>query len=86
MSDPFQHERVSREMPARNAAAVTPHDANDLAVVTRALWVGGDGDLSVILAGDDDPVTIKGASQVVPIAVRRVRATGTTATDIVALW
>ena len=86
MSDPFKHEAVSREMPARNAAAVTTHNTNDLPTVARALWIGVEGDVNVILAGDDDPVTIKGAVGLLPLSVRRVRTTGTTATDIVAVW
>lgn len=86
MSDPFLHERVTREMPARNAAAVTTHNTNDLPIVARALWVGVAGDVSVILAGDEASVILKNVSGLVPVSVKRVRTTGTTATDIVALW
>jgi hypothetical protein len=86
MSDPFRHEKVNRESPARNAAAVTTHNTNDLPVVARALWIGGEGDISVIMAGDDTPVTFRGVFGLVPFSVRRVRTTGTTATDIVAIW
>lgn len=86
MTDPFRHEAVTREMPARNAAAVTTHNSNDLPTVARALWIGGEGDINVILVGDESPVTIKGVSGLLPFSVRRVRTTGTTATDIVAVW
>ena len=86
MSDPFKFERITREMPARNAAAVTTHNSNDLPVVARSLWVGGEGDINVIFADDTNPVTLKGVVGLVPFSVKRVRTTGTTATDIVALW
>lgn len=86
MTDPFRNERVSRESPALHAAAVTTHNTNELPVVARALWIGGAGDVSVVPAGQHSPVTIKNVSGVLPVSVKQVRTTGTTATDIVALW
>lgn len=82
---------VRSDLPASNAAAVTPHNDNDLAYVTRGLFVGGAGNLVVVMGDEDDAattVTFTGilAGQILPIAVRRVKATDTTATFIVALW
>lgn len=76
--------------PAYNAEAVTPADGADLNFVSRALWVGGAGAISVIMAGKEaagETVLLSGipAGTLLPIAVARVRATGTTATLIVAL-
>lgn len=71
--------------PASHAAAVTPNDDVDLPVVARALWIGGSGDVSVVMRGGET-VTLSGAVGLVPVEVARVRATGTTATSIVALW
>jgi hypothetical protein len=73
--------------PARQLRAVTPHDTNDLALYARSLYVGGAGDLRVIAVGDADdaPQTLVGFSGLLPVQVRRVLATGTTATAIVAL-
>jgi hypothetical protein len=72
--------------PATSAAAVTPYDVNQLATVTRALWVGGAGDLRVKLL-DGQTVTIPSANVGWhPLRVRQVFATGTTATNIVATW
>lgn len=84
-------EVIKSELPARGAAAVTPSDSADLAYVTRGLFIGVGGNLAVIMADDAEASTVvvfKGlaAGQILPIAVRRVRNTSTTATDIVALW
>jgi len=68
--------------------AVTPNDSTDLPDgPCRGLWVGGAGNLSVIGAFDTVEVTLTA----VPIglhalAVKRVRATGTTATLLVAVY
>lgn len=74
--------------PARGAAAVTPNDTTDLPTYARALFIGTAGNISVIPVNNDDaaPVTLKVAAGVLPVQVRRVRATGTTAADIVALY
>ena len=74
-------------MPAAYAAAVTPSDTVDLTNETRALYVGGAGDLSVeTIAGNT--ITLAGAvaGSVIPIRVKRVNSTNTTATNIVAFW
>ncbi len=73
--------------PAQNAAAVTPNDTT--VVLFRSLWVGGVGDVSVVMLGDllAAPVTFTAvpAGTLLPIAVKRVRSTATTATLIVGL-
>lgn len=86
--------------PARRAFAVSPSDTNDLTNVSgdadptyaKALYIGVTGDVTVITAGDTSAnlagksVTFK-AHPVgyMPVQVRRVLNTGTTATNIVAL-
>lgn len=72
--------------PARNAAAVTPDDDTDLAKATRALYVGVDGDVRVRMPDDSDVTFAALAGSILPVAVKRVLLTGTTATNIVALW
>lgn len=69
-------------------AALTPSDTMSLNPAPRALYVGGAGDVSVVALRDSGPVTLAGvpAGSILPIQVRTVRATGTTATDIVALY
>ena len=75
--------------PPVRAATVTPDDANDLpGGLTLALWVGGLGNISVILADDSAPVTLTGVptGTMLNLRARRVRATNTTATLIIALF
>lgn len=73
-----------------DAKAVTLHDTNKIGA-TRGLYVGtatgAAGTLKVTTAGETD-VTLTGvlAGTVYDISVIRVWATGTTATNIVALY
>ncbi len=83
--DAFKNRESSLESPARRAEAVTPSDTVDLPNSTRALYVGGAGDVEVTTVGGDT-VTLTGVSGVLPLCVARVHAAGTSATDIVALW
>ena len=88
-------------MPARRAIAVTPNDNNDVTKgggdnapsYASALYVGVAGDISLITAGDNSangagtPVLFKAVPVgVLNVQVRRVKATGTTATNIVGLY
>jgi hypothetical protein len=72
--------------PARNAAAVTTSNTEDLPNAAKSLFVGVAGDVSVDTVGGDTAVVFKNVSGVLPVACARVRTTGTTATDIVALY
>ena len=85
--DIFETHSAGLSSPAINAAAVTPSDAEPLAQPSRALYVGGDGDVSVVMMGGGT-VTFSGvaAGSLLPIRVAYVRATATTATDILAIW
>jgi len=85
--DPFTTYGVRPESPAINAAAVTPNDAADLTTASRAIYVGGAGNLTVVMLGGAT-ITFTGvaAGTIYPLRVARVRATGTTATGLVALW
>lgn len=71
------------------AAAVTPTDtAATRFSATRGLWVGGAGNVTAIMAGDEQSALFVGvpAGTVLPIRCIRVASTGTTATSIVALY
>lgn len=80
--------------PANWAFEVTPDDNNDItnddgeACVSRALFVGVGGDVTVVMAGEIVTKTFKNVPDgaILPIAVRRVMSTGTLAEDILALW
>lgn len=75
--------------PARDAIAVTPHDTNVIAGGRcRALYVGGAGNVTLRTNDDDGDVAFVGvtAGSILPVYAKYVRSTGTTATNIVALY
>ena len=86
-ADVFQRFRQDNFSPVTHAATVTPHNTNELEYVTRALYVGGGGDVKVTMQ-DSGEVTFVAVptGTTLPIRVKKVFATGTDATDIVALW
>lgn len=88
MPDDFSSQSRTKDHPGEGLVAVTPSDGTDLAAVSRGLYVGVAGDVSVILANDSAAVTLTGlASGIVhPLRAKRVRSTGTTATGIVAVY
>jgi len=73
--------------PANHAETVVTSDAEDLATVTRGLWVGGAGNVAAVMLGGQT-VTFVGvqAGTLLPIRVKRVLATGTTATYMVGVY
>jgi hypothetical protein len=73
---------------AGSGAAVTPDDGANLAQTSRAIYVGGAGNLAVILDRDTNPVIFLAvaAGTMLPIRARRVMSTNTTATSILALY
>lgn len=85
MIDPFRNHAPGLESPAVRLATVTPNDAADLAFPTRAIAVGAEGVVRLTtVAGDTGEVfVVPGAP--FPIRARRIMATGTSATSIVAL-
>jgi hypothetical protein len=87
MADRFPTRAGSVSAPAKHAFAVTPSDSTDLAQETRALYVGSSGNLAVIMASGET-VTFAGvaAGSLLPIRVDRVKATGTTASDILGVY
>lgn len=87
MTDSFKNFARSLTSPPENAAAIVPSDGADLAEVTRALYVGGAGDVALRMAGGE-LVTLANlpAGTLIPLRVARVLASGTTATALVGLW
>jgi hypothetical protein len=85
MADSYETHQGGLEAPARDAFAITPNDSTDLAVSTRALYVGGTGNVKVdTVAGTTVTFTAVPVG-ILPVRVRRVHSTGTTATNIVGM-
>lgn len=76
--------------PSGKFAAITPADDTDLPTFTRSIYVGGAGNISVIQAADQSAAAVVftsvAAGSILPIRAARIRSTGTTATNIVALY
>jgi len=73
--------------PSSSMVAITPSDTVNINQTTRGIYVGGGGNISVVL--QDSSVVLLVAVQtgsVLPIEVIRVNATNTTATNLVALF
>lgn len=75
--------------PASRYTAVTPSDTATIEPAARALYVGGAGNVTLVSPnGPNAPclfVAVQ-AGTILPCDVSQVRATGTTATAIVALF
>jgi len=71
---------------ATKAVAIIPDDDTDIEV-TRGLYVGGAGDLVIMLADDEEAVTFTGvaAGVLYPLRVKRVME-ASTATDLVGVY
>lgn len=88
MSDPFSGLVDGVSAPATRGVAVAPHDANPLADIPKALFIGVGGDLVTRGLNGSADVTFKNlpGGSVLPFRAKFVRATGTTAASIVALY
>lgn len=85
--DPFAVNSRSATDPARDAFALTPDDTAALAVLPRAIFVGTGGTL-VLRAVDSSADTVfrnLASGQILDVRAQYVRATGTTAADLVGL-
>ena len=88
MADPFANTADQLTAPATRAVPVTPDDAAPLADPPKALFVGTGGTLVLRGIADGADAVWKNVASggIVPLRARFVRATGTTATDILALY
>lgn len=85
---------ANQKLQTERAAAVTPSDTVNIPYVgggdikwSCVLYVGGAGNLRVLTDGEDDVIFYNvAAGSFLPVQVKRVFATNTTATNIVALW
>lgn len=77
---------------AYKAVAITPTNTVASTIeITRGIYVGGTGDVTVVMAEADTPSTTVtfsavAAGTILPIQVTRVAVTGTTATLMLAMY
>lgn len=92
-TDDFATWRAGLSTPAEHGVEITPHDTlatflstNTGFKTTRGVYVGTSGDLTVVLAGGEEVTFADAPAGYHPLRVDQVKSTGTTATDIVAVW
>lgn len=73
--------------PARNCFAITPQDDVLLSVVPKAIYVGTGGKLSVRAVDSTSDVTFNNvpSGSILDVRVTAIRATGTTAANLIGL-
>jgi hypothetical protein len=76
---------TTEDGPAYDAVAVTPSDTTDLHNV-RALYIGTTGDIAIVTIGGASVTFANVPVGFFPVRCTKVKSTGTTATDIVALY
>lgn len=86
-ADSFATFATSLNDPARDAFVIAPSDATPLAVLPRAIYVGGGGAITLrcVDSGADVVFRNLAGGQILDVRASHVRATGTTATDLIGL-
>lgn len=86
MKRPFQHHGETLNSPLAHGFAVIPDDVNPLPVTTRAVHLGGGGDLKVTFESGDEVTLQNLGPGWHPLRLSKVWQTGTTAAAIVGGW
>ena len=85
--DPFDRTSDSPMAPAEDCFAITPSDTVELPRATKALYIGQTGDVALVTVRGTSAVIFRNvaAGTIIDVRARAIRATGTTAQDIVGL-
>lgn len=85
--DPFKSSADSPIAPAEDCFAIAPSNSADLTRATKAIYVGLAGDVALVPVRGSAAVVFRNvpAGSILDVRVRAIRATGTTAGDIVGL-
>lgn len=86
MKDRANWQRDGADLPARAPFPIVPDDDAELELVTKGIYVGTGGDVCLRGVDSDEDVTYRNLGDGAYIAVRasHVRATGTTASNLIA--
>ena len=85
MNNPFENRASSLSGPATDIVPVIPDDVTDMADVAVALYIETGGQISFLTARNIARTVTVVDQTILPVGVRRVNATGTTATGIHAM-
>lgn len=88
MADQFSNSADQVSAPATRTVAIAPHDTNALTDIPKALYVGTGGNITMRgLNGASDQLWKNvPTGAILPFRAQYVRATGTTAADLLALY
>lgn len=82
-TDVYRSNAYGMNYPADGAFAIVPSDTNELAQVTRAIYVGGAGNIRVLMAnGNEVTFSNLSAGTLYPFRLRKVFATGGTSVSL----
>ena len=86
-NDPFAKTADSVIAPAADCFDITPSDTDELAKGTKAVFIGVGGDLVIQSVDGTQDVTFRNLTDgsVLPVRLRAVRSTGTTASNLIGL-
>lgn len=87
MNDVYSRTANSLIAPAGNSFAITPDDNAALPMISKAIYIGTGGDLTLQLVHDDSDRTFKNipGGTILDLRVSHVRTAGTSASDIIGL-
>jgi hypothetical protein len=87
LNDPFANTLESVVAPAADCFVITPNDTDDLAKATKAIFVGTGGDVVLRSVSGAADVTFRNLpdGSILDVRVRAIRASGTSAANIVGL-
>jgi hypothetical protein len=87
MTDTFKTFARSLTSPPEHAVEIAPSDTKILPHVTRALYVGGAGDVSLRMMSGAE-VVLRGlqAGSLLPLRIDMVKSVGTSATGLIGFW
>ena len=87
LNDPFANTIESVVTPAADCFPITPSDTDDLAKATKAIFVGTGGDVVLRSVSGAADVTFRNLpdGSILDVRVRAIRASGTSAANIVGL-
>ncbi len=87
IKDTFASATDTVTAPAQSCFPITPEDNADLEYVTKGLYVGGGGDIVLRTKSDDVDIAFRQvpSGTILPVRAVAIRATGTSASDIVGL-
>jgi hypothetical protein len=86
-TDVYSSHKPGLTTPGRKAFAITPHDTNELANTTRAIWVGTGGTVSVVLEDDSTQVNLTNVPNGTLLPLRaKIVHTDSTATGMIGIY